>query len=480
MRVVVILLALVGCGAPSSQGSGTLQGRTGAGPTGVDEDGDGSLVEDDCDDLDPASHPLGVEVACDGRDNDCDGADERAGCDVDFATAELVIPIPGDLAGDGVVGSAVYLTVVPDLTGDGLQDFTTQGVLTTGWSEDALHGWAPGALDPMGPAFQVAGVQFHNATVPGDLTGDGQADIVANPRLGGRETNLYAGPLAGVVPVGEQPLLSALDRFGASMMWDSDGDGEAELLTYQGGWLLWAAPPFYGLSPGDTAWASVDPREDTGIPSYLPQLGRVDLDGDGNLEIVAANVRVPGYFGQSDDGLLHILQGTPTPGGDWAVEVASFWQDSNHGWAWGDFDADGYFDVAGISDGTLSIQVAYGPFPLNGQVAMNDIAELTLEGATGTLALVPDTDGDGAPELLFGCEDRVVLAALNVRGRVRDACSAGRTFIGMTSPMARTVEFSSWFAGGDFDGDGLGDLVITEFPEEGIWPARFLVWFGGR
>jgi hypothetical protein len=44
----------------------------------VDEDGDGALVDDDCDDADPARFP-GNQELCDGVDNDCDdalGADE--------------------------------------------------------------------------------------------------------------------------------------------------------------------------------------------------------------------------------------------------------------------------------------------------------------------------------------------------------------------------------------------------------------------
>ena len=39
---------------------------------GLDRDGDGSQVPDDCDDLDPFSYP-GAEERCDGADNDCDG-----------------------------------------------------------------------------------------------------------------------------------------------------------------------------------------------------------------------------------------------------------------------------------------------------------------------------------------------------------------------------------------------------------------------
>ncbi len=39
----------------------------------VDADNDGWIASEDCDDLDPSTHPEGAED-CDGIDNDCDGA----------------------------------------------------------------------------------------------------------------------------------------------------------------------------------------------------------------------------------------------------------------------------------------------------------------------------------------------------------------------------------------------------------------------
>ncbi len=60
-----------------------------AGP--LDEDGDGYLADEDCDDADPLIHPGAEEAACDEVDNDCNGLadDDDPACD--FA----------DLDGDG-------------------------------------------------------------------------------------------------------------------------------------------------------------------------------------------------------------------------------------------------------------------------------------------------------------------------------------------------------------------------------------------
>lgn len=53
------------------------------GPSGLDEDGDGSSpAEGDCDDADPAVRP-GADEACDGRDTDCDGSTPADETDAD-------------------------------------------------------------------------------------------------------------------------------------------------------------------------------------------------------------------------------------------------------------------------------------------------------------------------------------------------------------------------------------------------------------
>ena len=47
----------------------------------VDQDGDGWLVGEDCDDTEPLDHPDADEHCSDGRDNDCDGDEDEADAD---------------------------------------------------------------------------------------------------------------------------------------------------------------------------------------------------------------------------------------------------------------------------------------------------------------------------------------------------------------------------------------------------------------
>ena len=66
-------------------------------PSEKDEDGDGFIAAEDCDDLDPSVNPNADEY-CDGIDNDCNGT-------IDDATAIDAEPWYMDADGDGVAGA---------------------------------------------------------------------------------------------------------------------------------------------------------------------------------------------------------------------------------------------------------------------------------------------------------------------------------------------------------------------------------------
>lgn len=64
----------------------------------LDQDGDGVIAPEDCDDQDPLVHPGLPETACDGRDNDCDPstADGAAGLNsVPYASVQAAIDAAG-------------------------------------------------------------------------------------------------------------------------------------------------------------------------------------------------------------------------------------------------------------------------------------------------------------------------------------------------------------------------------------------------
>jgi len=73
IALLCLLLVPIGCGSNEPKQSTTLEQ-----PVVVDEDGDGSPAEEDCDDADASRTPGAIEL-CDGVDNDCDASTDDAG-----------------------------------------------------------------------------------------------------------------------------------------------------------------------------------------------------------------------------------------------------------------------------------------------------------------------------------------------------------------------------------------------------------------
>ncbi|MFT4979571.1 MAG: hypothetical protein ACI8S6_005483 [Myxococcota bacterium] len=71
LTATIACLLLFACGEPAPLPSSTNNQDTGSVPLDLDEDGDGFVASEDCDDGDPAVSPVAEEV-CDGIDNDCD------------------------------------------------------------------------------------------------------------------------------------------------------------------------------------------------------------------------------------------------------------------------------------------------------------------------------------------------------------------------------------------------------------------------
>ncbi len=138
-------------------------------------------VSADCDDADPAVNP-GVEEICDnGVDDDCDGAAGDCGLSGDHSVSEAGAVLLG-AANDGRAGFVV--SAVGDVTGDGVPD-----MVVGAYNADESSGHAylvPGpisgdlSLDTFATwsgedSQHKLGRDVANT---GDVTGDGQADLV--------------------------------------------------------------------------------------------------------------------------------------------------------------------------------------------------------------------------------------------------------------------------------------------------------------
>ncbi|MFZ5477883.1 MAG: putative metal-binding motif-containing protein [Myxococcota bacterium] len=466
-----MLLALVACSDPPPR----------------DDDGDGHVVPMDCADDDPAIHPDAGETCANGVDDDCDGI--AAGCgpagwmDVRDAPARVLAdPEAGYLFGAALAG---------DADGDGVADLAlraSDGRASTVWVVSAaLEGDLP--LRATDPVFTDETDGFELAA--GDLDGDGLADLVLpswDPGTGTGGAYLLRSPLGADLGAGDaDAVLVALGAFRAAraaLPGDVDGDGLADVVLADPdasrdspwGGAVWVVP---GDVSGTRDLDDAGVRLDGG---YARQAGLAltggDLDGDGLAEVVVGtrgDVRVvtaPLVAGRLADASDRI-------GGDPSLGEAV---------ALGDGDGDGHADLllgaafAGW-DGDTNRGAAWllaGPFVGDRTV---DDAVATVEGAPGTwaagfvVALPGDLDGDDRGEIALECD--VGLGARGValfRGGLAGTWDTRDAFAFLTGEPGDALG-AKIVGTGDPDGDGWGDLFLLAplAQEDGVIGAGWRV-----
>lgn len=386
--------------------------------TDADRDGDGFEAPLDCDDGDPTVYPGAEEVCGNGMDDDCDGQS----CRWDGSTGGLLLGRRSDSAGASVA--------VGDISGDGQLDVVVGAPDAAGGARaGTVWVWPAGGVDtdtPLESAGFVLGPDAvaegagRTVRVPGDLSGDGVADLVVGTHhvpdeAAGRvsvllgpvdasarlvepdawlpipealELNLFvaAGPArsgavslllgapfedGGVVRLMDGPWSGARDLSEATVTWtaatgeagrsmavpgDLDGDGVDDVLI---------GVPGEGMVAVLTATAATGAVEDADrfLQPDPPRatfgtevVGAGDVDGDGLVDVLVSVAT-----GAEDAGTVGLMCG-PT-----GLECARFdgrvaGEQLGHGLAGvGDTEGDGWADVALAGHGVSAVGVWFGP-----------------------------------------------------------------------------------------------------------------------
>jgi hypothetical protein len=395
-------------------------------------------------------------------------------------------------AGDNRVGTGPGSVAVADFDHDGTADVVTAN-LTDG-TVSVLPGHGDGSF---GPAQTLPVGPLPGSVAVGDFAGDGDMSIVTADEGGGGSISLLAGNGDGSF---QPAVLLPLDPTGAPLtarlvaVADLNGDGIPDLVTANDSGLAGGSVSVL-LGNGDGSFRPAQKFTTGGLPLSVA-VG--DFHGDGRPDLVVSNLT---FTGQRDQ--LSLLRGngdgtfqTPVP-----VDTGRL----SNALAFGDLNGDGTLDVAAanVSGHDVSILLGQGAGGFNlaprfatghGPAAVVS-ADFNGDGAPD---LVTANTGGNSLSLLLGTSDgtfqpavdlpagnrpqQVVEADLNGDG-IPDLAvldfGAAPTFPGTISVLlgngdgtfqpARTVlfhpgaeVFPADLIAGDFNGDGKPDLAVSE------------------
>ncbi|MCK6502943.1 hypothetical protein L6R53_06025 [Myxococcota bacterium] len=499
---MIVLLLLAGCDQASWCERFNLACDLDPDPvheTVVDLDGDVWPAGEDCDDLDPETHPTAEEV-CDGYDNDCDAEVDEGTTgmrtwyyDEDgdgFGVEELSIVScekpPGYELAEGdcePLDDQVY-PGRPEICGNGRdEDCETEsspcglerplGVGEATGFVSAVHGSAafPSAVVAVGGTTDPGWIYFGDPTWPegGGVWGtrlsslatsrDGLSVAFLETKLSAAVSGSEAGTALAAVATPAGTAALAVGAPGATVQEEQEG------VVY----LMEGLRPTGLIEAESPAWLTgAGPGRRLG--AALVDLG--DTDGDGVADLA---VGAPGD--RDGAGSVGVFRGPI----DRSQELADAWswvrgEEGIAGLgqvlAAGDVDGDGLGDLllANPARGPGSVWIAFGPLD-SGVLDLADLA-VRIDGATDGDALgaalgAGDLDGDGIPDLVAGAPgtaDSAGAVYVFAGGETVHA-RAGRLSVDqarsrLDGSAAGDRAGAALHAGGDLDGDRRTDLVV--------------------
>ena len=364
---------------------------------------------------------------------------------------------PGFTGGLVLGGAAIEYSspVLADLNGDGMQEIVVGGSDGKVYAIGARGGvlWVFDAAAAINALVSHPGRSTISAAPAiGDLDGDGSPEIVvavgAPTSLLGYNGGMIVLDAKGKMKPGWPQLgMDQIDPAGGSRdgylegfysspaLGDIDGDGDLEIVA--GGWDM----RMY-------AWHH-DGRLVAGWPKFKYETiwsspALADLDQDGKLEII---------FG-SDQRKLHVVRGdgTAMPGFPKLIDQVIYSSP-----AIADINGDGTLDIV-VGTGNFDAGTGYAVYAWDARGNLLPGWPVRTGGYVLSSPSVGDIDGDGKPEVIVGCNDGKVYAIRGNGSYVAGWPVTVSTNNGATGPL----NFSSPVLA-NFDGDPQPVVFIYNF-----------------
>ena len=359
---------------------------------------------------------------------------------------------PGTFSGgsDPAVGNRPSDVAVADVDGDGDLDLLAANY-------NATPGPSPGTVsvrlnDGAGTfsgSQEVSVGSNPQNVVPADVDGDGDIDLLTANTFGlsvsvrlNNGAGVFAAPATGaeVIVAGSGESIQIVTAF------DVDGDGDLDLLTshYDGASNRVSVRLNNGTGGFVTPATGAEVNVGSGAVGFITVVG-ADVDGDGDLDLLAANAGSNTVSVRLNDGTGMFT--APVTGAVVSVGNAPY------GLAAADVDGDGDLDLltANVSSNTVSVRLnnGAGVFAAPATGAEVSVGNTASNGAYDVTAA--DVDGDGDLDLLTA---NTTNNSVSVRLNNGTGTFAGGQEVAVGLNAGRLTV-------GDVDGDGDLDLLTA-------------------